>query len=174
MWVRDCQHRLWTCQRARVNGMCLYIHARISKSRGLCSWRMAHRMLRLAMQSVTQLVLFKSVVGGHMEAPTIANSTVSRTANPTALLMALHGHTACHHCMMHRCVKRTNESMHASHTDSLVLCNLCHALRTQEHRQRHCMTVATLPSLQSVKVNEPTRELAQCMHACMHTLTVAV
>jgi hypothetical protein len=79
-------------------------------------------------------------------------------------------HTACHHCMMHRCVKQTNESMHASHTDSLVLCNLCHALRTQEHRQRHCMTVATLPSLQSVKVNEPTRELAQCIHACTHSL----
>jgi hypothetical protein len=82
-------------------------------------------------------------------------------------------HTACHHCMMHRCVKQTNESMHASHTDSLVLCNLCHALRTQEHRQRHCMTVATLPSLQSVKVNEPTRELLNaCTHAHTHCCCV--
>jgi hypothetical protein len=166
MWVRDCQHRLWTCERARVNGMCLYIHARISKSRRLCSWRMAHRMLRLVMQSVAQWVLFKSVVGGHMEAPTIANSSVSRTANPTAPRNGT-GHTACHHFMMHRCVKRTNESMHASHTYSLLLCNLCHALRTQQHRQRHCMAAATLPSLQSVK---RTNERACSVHACTHSL----
>ena len=145
MWVRDCQPRLWTCDRARVNGMCVTsMHE--SRNREGCavgSWRMAQRMLQLVMQSVAQWVIFKSVVGGHMEAATIANSSVSRTANPTAPQMALHGHTACHHCMMHRCVKRTNESIHASHTDSLVLCNLCHSLLTQQHRQRHCIAVPT-------------------------------